>query len=407
MAHPLLARFEPPPAAMSDMASLRSMRSQYMASMSAAKASRASEQQVQATDDSDTYDYESEEYGFESSSGTTITFGSVSATPTDDAASQTDNTISSASSTPTPGSTLSTSTSINTAGAAESNAATDSPYRHPSNLPDFVQRGGPSGPPAGKIAAAVIIPIVILSALAFGLFYLRRRSRRKPRQDLQNPYLSHHQMKDRPPSSPTGGAGVAMLKGPRSNPPAPVPAPVLISSATNNAYYTGLSLPSSPTSSTPRGPSADSARSAGAPASTLYEPPPPAYAKHPPPGSSYTLPDLHFAADPFIDPPSHTGDSPVSPVSPALSNPHAAALAALSGRDTAFTAHSLSPALGEVSRPAVSRAGTVRSVTSDMYSDTASLHSARRGVRVGSGEGWLGERDPFGDPEEGGREGRR
>ena len=191
--------------------------------------------------------------------------------------------------------------------------------------------------------------------------------------------------------SGTGFAKEAAYQSPRHVSRPSVIAPIL-TTTTNNTYYTGLSTPSTPsrtTSTATRGPSDDTTRG-GAAAPSVYDIPPPAYAKLPPPGSTPTLPQLSFPADPFMDPDPVSPLTPPSPstsTSPSTTNPHTnAALAALSGRDATYTALSLSPnssrnGHGPVpARPNLSRAGTMRSaasVTSDMYSETASVHSAK------------------------------
>jgi hypothetical protein len=257
-----------------------------------------------------------------------------------------------------------------------------------------------------------VIPLVFLLALGFALFYIRRRRRRRAAALAGQPY-QHHPMTDRSPFSKEA----ALAKpAPRHPNPSGAPTPIL-TSATNNTYYTGLSTPTTPSraSTQTRGRSNDSTRPGAQPAS-IYDIPPPAYARDAPPGSTPTLPQLSFASDPFMD--------PVSPISTSdhtsATSPTGAALAALSGRDTAFTATSLSPAQNTVPRPNISRSGTMRSVTSvtsDMYSDTASVRSARperfsgaTAQVVASGNGNANRlsggsfapgsivRDPFGDP---------
>lgn len=392
MAHRLLPRADPvpPPEAMSQMSANReAFISDRIAAASsasaaaAAEASSTSEQNAESTGEST--EYESyEDY----SSGTTITSGVTSTISTGTVAVSTDSNgsnITGAPATTTGGNTLSTST-------PGADHVSDSSH-DPSSSAAVVSHSKHSGPSPGLIAAAVLIPLILISAIAFILLFLRRRRRRRAAPQNQH----HHPMTDRP----KGGAG-AFMKETSIPPTHDANAPIL-TNTTNNAYYTGLSTPTSP-ASTIRGPSGDSAR----PASAFYEPPPPAYAKTAPPGSSYTLPNLAFPTDPFMD--------PVSPISPSNSDhtsPTGAALAALSGRDTAFTATSLSPQAG-AARPNISRSGTVNSVTSDTYSDTASLHSARPARRSGGAHvirtseyapGYvIGRDDPFEDPKERRRE---
>lgn len=355
-------------------------------SAEAAASSSLSAEQAQSTDD---YNYTE----YETSGATTLTFGTTSPVSTGDAATATDSngsTITGASATNSKDSTLSTSTiSDTTAAAAASDHASESPH-YPSSSAGIVEAAHGAGPHPGTIAAGVIIPIVVLSALAFGIFLLRRKRRRQvaPQNELQHP------MTDR--SSKRG----TLLKETAVRPPPPN-GPIL-TSTTNNAYYTGISLPSSPTS-TIRGPSGDSARTSERASSYNYEPPPPAYARTARPGeSTYTLPHLNFnSEDPFMDPVSVSPSN--SNTNSSRSNPTHAALAALEGRDTAFTANSLSPVHG-VQRPELSRANTLRSITSDTYSDTASLHSARPARRSGGvtvvrgSSGEYAPGNPFGDP---------
>lgn len=428
MARQRIPRFEPPPPALSALsnmgdynpasfASIRSIISASVASVaSEASASSLSEQQAQSTAASDS---DGESYTSSSASSTRETLGVIvpASTASNSAATQTDNygsTITSPA--PTAQSTNSTDSSTKSNAAA----ASDHAYNGPDSSLQTADRGYHTGPSSGQIAAAVVIPLVVLLALGFGLFYLRRRRRRRSAA-LASQYLDHHHMTDRSAFSKEAAAlpEPSQPRTPRPNATAPV-----LTGTINNAYYTGLSTPTTPSraSTQTRGHgSADTDRRALSP----YEIPPPAYAKHAPPGSTPTLPHLSFAADPFMD--------PISPVpsedqSRPSSSPTAAALAALSGRDTNLTATSLSP-VSNFSRPhgGVSRTGTMRSlgaasVTSDMYSDTASVHSARparmsggaaathvtsSGNRLSAGEGTFapglvvgGGRagDPFGDP---------
>jgi hypothetical protein len=371
MADQPIRRFEPSPPAFSTMAgannraSFVSIMSELSASAaSVASASSLSAQQAQSTADADA----SSESTSQSQSQTKETFGIAvpESTASNSATTQTD---SSGSSITSPATRSSQSTTFAT--SATNSAASE----HGPNLPDSslqtTDRGYHTGPSSGKIAAAVVIPLVFLLALGFGLFYLRRRRRRHSAALAGQPY-HHHPMTDRSPFSKE-----AALAKPAPRNPNPGVAPIL-TSATNNTYYTGLSTPTTPSraSTQTRGRSDDSAHP-GAAVASIYDIPPPAYARNPPPGSTPTLPQLSFAADPFMDP------DPMSPIASDCTSPTGAVLAALSGRDTAFTATSLSPvsnSRGAVGRPNVSRAGTMRSVTSvtsDMYSDTASVRSAR------------------------------
>ena len=368
---------------------------------SAAEASSSSEQSVKeaaqtsaGTDDADVADGKYQTSSSEApTTGTTVVFGdavpavttsNTIATPTDSRGS----TMTDFAASTSKSSTLSTSPS--TSSSAASVYASDSPYhgRGPENSGAAIQtssrRYHAGGPSPGQIAAAVIVPLFFLIALVFTILFLRRRRRRNnavPPQLQQQ----HHPMVDR------SGAAFAkegitpkphLRNFSRSNATAPI-----LTTTTNNTYYTGLSTPTTPsrtTSTNTRGPSDDSAQAGP---TSAYDIPPPAYAKLPPPGSTPTLPQLSFPSDPFMDP------EPVSPLTPTPTLPTTtahtnAALAALSGRDTAFTATSLSPSSsrnGQILvavRPDVSRAGTMRSataasVTSDMYSETASVHSAK------------------------------
>lgn len=431
MARQRLPRFEPPPAALSALsnmpdfnpASLASIRSVFSASQasaaSVASASSLSEQQAQSTAASSDGDGDDESYTSSSASSTRETLGIIvpASTASNSAATQTDaygSTITS------PAPTAQSPNSPNSSTKSGAAAASD----HASNGPDSslqtADRGYHTGPSSGQIAAAVVIPLVILLALGFGLFYLRRRRRRRSAA-FASQQLDHHHMTDRSAFSKEAAAlpKPSQPRAPRPNATAPV-----LTGTINNTYYTGLSTPTTPSraSTQTRGHgSGDTDRRAMSP----YEIPPPAYAKHAPPGSTPTLPHLSFAADPFMD--------PISPVpsedqSRPSSSPTAAALAALSGRDTNLTATSLSP-VSNFSRPhgGVSRTGTMRSlgaasVTSDMYSDTASVHSARparmsggaaathvtsSGNRLSAGEGSFAPGlvvgggkagNPFGDP---------
>lgn len=425
MAHQRIPRFQPPPEAMSEAFASRmsSRMSDMMASSSVAAAERSSlaswsAQNAQSTGSANNDNDDDEVYE------TTITFGvdpsQATATPV-----QTDSNGSLISSTSgtgasaTTGSTLTTTNSPSRsstlpAGAASDHASeSDYPYRdhNPSNTPAAIQTSpahSSSGPSAGQIAAAVAIPLLFLASLLLALILLRRRRRRRT-FDRTGIHLNPNEPKDtniHPMIDRSHAKETFAPTQPLTHQPSAVP---ILTSATNNAYYTGLSTPSSPSRASTRsarGPSGDSARTA------VYDLPPPAYAKHAPPGSTPTLPQLTFATDPFMD--------PVSPISvsdghTSLTSPTGAALAALEGRDTAFTATSLSPAprsggRGDTGgRPNVSRSSTLRSVTSDTYSDTASLYSARAARRsgvggvsvqvLGAGGGGVGVgRDPFEDP---------
>jgi hypothetical protein len=430
MAHRQIPRYEPPPPALSmansNRASFLSVLSEQL-SASAASAASASSQAAQQTQSTTAADASGTATNSQSKSQTVETIGIIvpasTPSPSNSVASQTDSnasTITSAATTASQSSTFSTS--------ASNSAASDQASHHPSNSSDSslqtANKGYHSGPSGGKIAAAIAIPLIFLLALGFGLFYLRRRRRRRSAALAGSQPYHHHPMTDRSRSAFSKEAALAKSTPPAIRNPNPnASAAPILTSATNNSYYTGLSTPTTPSraSTQTRGRSNDSARpeSAALPAS-IYEIPPPAYAKHAPPGSTPTLPQLSFATDPFMD--------PVSPITSTSdhSSPTNAALAALSGRDTAFTATSLSPVSNSrsgngVTRPNISRAGTMRSVasvTSDMYSDTASVHSARparmSGVAaqvVGSGSrlsggsyapGWVvggdGRGDPFGDP---------
>jgi hypothetical protein len=366
-------------------------------SSAAAEASSRSELSVQqaaqstagTSDEDDANDATQTSVSEPLTAATTIKYGDgvSAATTSNTVATQTDSNGSTitefAASTSQPN-TLSTSPSISN--TATSGYAAESPYRGPKNPGAAIQTSSKGfhagGPSPGQIAAAVVIPLLFLIGLVFAILFLRRRRRRNnvvPRE-LQQQH--HHPMTDR---SGTAFAKEAAYQTPHprhvSRPSAIAP---ILTTTTNNTYYTGLSTPSTPsrtTSTATRGPSDDSTRGAAAP--SAYDIPPPAYAKLPPPGSTPTLPQLAFPQDPFMDP------EPVSPItSTSLSTtPHTnAALAALSGRDTSYTAVSLSPnssrnGNGPIpARPNISRAGTMRSaasVTSDMYSDTASVHSAK------------------------------
>jgi len=373
MAHQPIPRFQPEPSLYSNMgsnnrASFISMMSELSASSasaaSVASASSLSAQQAQTTADVDT----SSESNSESQSQTKQTFGIAvpESTRSSPVAAQTDSsgsTIGTSATTPAQSTTFATS--------ATNSAASEHGSDYPDSSLQTADRGYHTGPPSGKIAAAVVIPLVFLLALGFGLFYLRRRRRRRSAALAGQPY-HHHPMTDRSPFSKE--AAVAK-PAPRNLNPSIVP---ILTSATNNTYYTGLSTPTTPSraSTQTRGRSNDSARP-GAQEASIYDIPPPAYVRQAPPGSTPTLPQLSFAADPFMDP------DPVSPIASDHTSPTGAALAALTGRDTAFTATSLSPvsnSRGAVGRSNVSRTGTMRSVTSvtsDMYSDTASVRSAR------------------------------
>lgn len=410
---PVAPRYEQPPPALTNMGSNnRASFLSYMSKMSASAASAASAsslsaaQTAQSTADAENYSSESSS---ESQSQTRVTLGDAvpETTASNPTASQTD---SSGSSITSPA-TLSTQRPTFATSVATNSAASEHGPHYPDSSLQTADRGYHSGPSSGKIAAAVIIPLVFLLALGFGLFYLRRRRRRRAAALAGQPY-HHHPMTDRSPFSKEA----ALAKpAPRHPNPSGAPAPIL-TSATNNTYYTGLSTPTTPSraSTQTRGRSNDSTRP-GAQTASIYEIPPPAYQQHAPPGSTPTLPQLSFAADPFMD--------PVSPISTSdhtsATSPTGAALVALSGRDTAFTATSLSPAQNTVPRPNISRAGTMRSVTSvtsDMYSDTASVRSARPERFSGATAQVVGSggnanrlsgasfapgsivRDPFGDP---------
>lgn len=411
---PVAPRYAQPPPALTNMGSNnRASFLSYMSEMSASAASAASASSLSAalaassTADAENYSSESSS---ESQSQTRVTLGNAvpETTASNPTASQTD---SSGFSITSPATQSSQSSTFATSVATNSAASGHGPHYPDSSL-QTADRGYHSGPSSGKIAAAVVIPLVCLLALGFGLFYLRRRRRRRAAALAGQPY-HHHPMTDRSPFSKEA----ALAKpAPRHPNPNGVPAPIL-TSATNNTYYTGLSTPTTPSraSTQTRGRSNDSTRP-GAQTASIYDIPPPAYARDAPPGSTPTLPQLSFAADPFMD--------PVSPISTSdhtsATSPTGAALAALSGRDTAFTATSLSPAQHSVPRPNISRAGTMRSVTSvtsDMYSDTASVRSARperfsgataqvvvgsagNANRLSGGSFAPGSivRDPFGDP---------
>ena len=411
---PVAPRYAQPPPALTNMGSNnRASFLSYMSEMSASAASAASASSLSAalaassTADAENYSSESSS---ESQSQTRVTLGNAvpETTASNPTASQTD---SSGFSITSPATQSSQSSTFATSVATNSAASGHGPHYPDSSL-QTADRGYHSGPSSGKIAAAVVIPLVCLLALGFGLFHLRRRRHRRAAALAGQPY-HHHPMTDRSPFSKEA----ALAKpAPRHPNPNGAPAPIL-TSAINNTYYTGLSTPTTPSraSTQTRGRSNDSTRP-GAQTASIYDIPPPAYARDAPPGSTPTLPQLSFAADPFMD--------PVSPISTSdhtsATSPTGAALAALSGRDTAFTATSLSPAQHSVPRPNISRAGTMRSVTSvtsDMYSDTASVRSARperfsgataqvvvgsagNANRLSGGSFAPGSivRDPFGDP---------
>lgn len=420
MAGQRIPRYEQPPPALSNMGdSNRASFMSVMSELSASAASAASASSLSAAEASSTADSysETDEYTSLSASSTTETLGVVvpASTASNPAATQTDSYGSTITS---PAPTAGQTTSL-PASSTKSTPAVASD--HSSNGPDSslatADRGYHTGPSSGQIAAAVVIPIVILLALGFSLFYLRRRRRRRSAALASQQFDQHHHpMTDRSAFSKEAAVlpKPSQPRHPRSNPTAPI-----LTTTTNNAYYTGLSTPTTPSraSTQTRGhASADTDRRAMSP----YDIPPPAYAKHAPPGSTPTLPQLSFAADPFMD--------PISPVPSEDRDPHsptAAALAALSGRDSHPTATSLSP-VSNFSRPhgGVSRTGTMRSIgaasfASDMYSDTASVHSARPARmsggaavetqvvnRLSAGEGSFapglvvgsGRGDPFGDP---------
>jgi hypothetical protein len=406
-------RFEPPPPAMSAFRESRIISAQMAASssVSAAEASSRSELSVQqaaqstarTADDDDADDAnQTSTATFKFGAGVpAATTSNTVATPTDSNGSTITNL---AASTSQPN-TLSTSPSISS--TATSDRDSDFPHRGPQNTGAAIQTSSKAfhagGPSPGQISAAVVIPLLFLIALVFAILFLRRRRRRSNVVPSELQQQHHHPMADR---SGAAFAKEAAYQSPRHVPRPSVIAPIL-TTTTNNTYYTGLSTPSTPsrtTSTATRGPSDDSTRGAAVP--SVYDIPPPAYAKLPPPGSTPTLPQLSFPADPFMDP------DPVSPLnSPSTSTfastaPHTnAALAALSGRDTSYTAVSLSPNSSRngptPARPDISRAGTMRSaasVTSDMYSDTASVHSAKPArmsgapnlvVGGGTGANWL------------------
>lgn len=106
------------------------------------------------------------------------------------------------------------------------------------------------------------------------------------------------------------------------------------------------------------------------------------------------MPELEFSShgeeDPFADAgPYTTSHADAAPVP---------GPAAAGGREVAIERDGfLSPA--PTDRPGVSRTTTTRSFTSDLYSETASVHSARAArVSVSAAPQLVGE-DPFGDGE--------
>jgi len=414
-------RFEPPPPAMSAFWESRMSAKLAASSSAAAEASSQSQLSIQqaAQSTAGTGDEDDADNTYQTSTSqplsaqTTVKFGAEvpAATTSNTVATPMESngsTITDLAAGASRSNTLSTSPSITS--TTTSDRGSDYPFRGPQNSGAAIQTSSKAfharGPSPGQIATAVVIPLLFLIGLVFAILFLRRRRRRNNVVPSELQQQQHHPMVDR------SGAAFAKESAFQKSNPRHVSRPSVIApiltTTTNNTYYTGLSTPSTPsrnTSTNTRGPSDDSARGATAP--SAYEIPPPAYAKLPPPGSTPTLPHLSFPADPFMDPdPVSPLTSPSTSTSPSTTTHANAALAALSGRDTSYTAVTLSPNSSRngptPARPDVSRAGTMRSaasVTSDMYSDTASVHSAKPArmsgapnivVGGGAGANWLG-----------------
>lgn len=306
-------------------------------------------------------------------------------------------------------------------------AASDS-TRRPTSFTQYQhQRNSGSGPGTGVVAAAVVVPIVVLLGLAmFGLVCLRRRRRRRAHPHRQQQRYAGD-----------GPQFLPMLREKwagslRSNSSETEPRPELTGGRTEmqNAYMTGIDTRSS------HHYSGNYARSEGG---TFVDAPPP-YAHHAqrpgdptpntdaspyqldllhhrqqdPPSSQpqsspgpYHLDLLHLRTDqhndvPPVSPASTQNPRALSPVSPI--SPTAPPAAAQSASSFLTPTHSLRTP---------TRSGSARSITSTLYSDTASVHSARAARRSVGGpfivEGQTGRRsgedggdgrergDPFGD----------
>ncbi|OJD34935.1 uncharacterized protein BKCO1_2000085 [Diplodia corticola] len=133
--------------------------------------------------------------------------------------------------------------------------------------PDNNQANSGGGTPLGLILAGVIIPILVVSLLAFAAFVVMRRRRQRNAQ----PTLAQEEMKLRPgssgdddyhpppvavipvgsspppmirePSPPQTAAAAAAATPPRAVTPVPAPPPVIVSAmnpANNSSYFTGI-----------------------------------------------------------------------------------------------------------------------------------------------------------------------
>ena len=267
-----------------------------------------------------------------------------------------------------PGTTLATQTysSQNNVQQTSSPESTDTP------LPYSDEKDDDEGLSDGQLAAAIVVPIVLTAILALLAFLILRR-RRRSRQEQARPDSSSSINK-------VGFFGLrekwGSLKSSASSQKSSRPE---VTSPHNNSYMTGLDTSSRSTS-----PQDD-------------EPPPymvdmtntsnePALARnfsHPRPSNEMT--QLRIPQQ------SNTVVSPVSPVSPL--SPHSNDLL------------SPNPSFLQVGN----RPGSSRSINSDAYSDTASIHSARA-ARMSVGgptvmlapainrSRSLGDHDPFDDP---------
>lgn len=281
-------------------------------------------------------------------------------------------------------------------------ASSSSPGSEPSALPELTQSRHHNGMSSGAMAAAVVIPLLVaLALLAIAFVCLRRRSkqgrRRLPafvpamKEKFSNNSLQRRHIGPAAAERAAGGA-----------------APV-VTSQQNNAYFTGLDTSSQGDSQgdSQRDQSgeyyAPGRRSEGG---TFLDPPPPYKAKS---GSHRSGGSVADATAPAIPPPAVHNDQTV----PQLREPETGPidLSPFNDAQAADTPTTPTQAAGGLfvappERPQTSRSTTNRSINSDLYSDTASVHSARAArLSIGAGQMIIptglerGDNDPFGDPE--------
>lgn len=270
--------------------------------------------------------------------------------------------------------TASSTSAVQSSGSDAQPAPTSySPVNASTSALPQLDRAYSGGMSSAAIAAAVVVPLLVLALVLAAFLLLRRRDRTRPRitpgfvPAMKERFGRHAQ---------SAGASVPIL-----------------TSSTNNAYFTGLDTSSN---GSQHGPGEGFYAPRQSEGGTFMEPPPPYKPKSPEPDTqsdSRATPaavgpsgppsvrepddDRQDTTTPFLD-----SDTPVSPISVTY--------------EGAFPA---------AERPAVSRQGTQRSITSTLYSDSASVHSARAARMSVGGTQLIGADeaqravDPFDDPE--------